>query len=147
MLLWSISGIEYNAHVTGAIGVTQRVAKGMITLFFYISLNLYQQGAVWLILLWTEVEKTNYWYTISMPSYFLIPKSFEFWIYIVRQRVSIRRVCLMQRKDPAREENANHRLGGVFVVSQMVSLVSTYICKSKNAKLTETVMNTIHYHY
>ena len=37
MLLWSISGIEYNAHVTGAIGVTQRVPKGMITLFFYIS--------------------------------------------------------------------------------------------------------------
>ena len=46
MLLWSISGIEYNAHVTGAIGVTQRVPKGMITLFLSISLNVYQQGAV-----------------------------------------------------------------------------------------------------
>ena len=46
MLLWSTSGIDYNFHITGAIGVTQRVPKGMFMLFFYISLNLYQQGAV-----------------------------------------------------------------------------------------------------
>ena len=119
----------------GPFGWPKGYPKVRLCYLFVIPLNLCQQGAIWLILLWAEVEKTNYWYTITIPSYFVIPKSFAFEFTLLGSE-SVTDACVVcQEKDPAGEENPNHRLGGVFVVPQMVSIVSKLICKSKNAIL------------